>query len=272
MNKIIKRSDRNSINICIKYLFFVFVFGVIFISCSMNYSLFGTYLQKDGVGKNQSSITINEDGTCIFKFEFSDGFESVIKNYEVNGNILVVHSEDTSDSIFIIKKNKLIRKGGLEDAPYYITFKKQRQKEELFTDGYIDLLYDSPKVLWGSSIEEVKSKYPNIEESYFGGYDDNENNLNGRIESRIFHFYNNKLYMVNISYGFYKKDEVDILKKELQKKYGDFLIKYDEYWYVINKKNNQVVFSITYMGNYLVNCIYINQQIKNESDSYSFLK
>jgi hypothetical protein len=60
----------------------------------------------------------------------------------------------------------------------------------------------------------IKSKYPNIKEYMFGGYDDDKNNLNGKMQSRIFSFYKDQLYMVNISYGMYTEREVDILKNE----------------------------------------------------------
>jgi hypothetical protein len=39
----------------------------------------------------------------------------------------------------------------------------------------------------------------------------------------------------------------------------------------MNKTRKQFLI-ITYMGDYLVNGIYINQQIKNESYRYSFLE
>jgi hypothetical protein len=267
MNKTIEKI----INICIKYLLIIFLFGVIFISCSNSSSLYGTYLQKEGVGKNKDTITINEDGTIIYNIGDLYEFTS---NYKVERNTLFVSLEDMSDSEYIIKKNKLIFKGGIEGAPYYITFKKQNNKQYPRNISYNDLLFESPALFWGSSIFEVKTKYPNLEVNIFGGFYD-DNNFHGEMESRTFYFYKNQLYMVNVTYGMYTEKEVEILKNELQEKYGIFLIKDDvsiKYWYIINEKNNQVVFSITYMGDYLINCIYINQQIKNESDTYSFLK
>jgi len=254
-------------------LLIIFFLGVLLIGCSTQSSLVGTYLLEKGVEASLISITINEDDTCILDL---GSLGKLNMDYMVDENILFVFSEDEEPSVFEIKKNKLILMEGIGDEACFTVYKKQNKKQspkkETFTAGYNDLLYDSPALLWGSSIKEVKSKYPNIKENMFGGYRDDENNLNGKMQSRIFSFHNDQLYMVNISYGMYTEEEIDILRNELQKKYGDFLIKYDEYWYVINEKNNQVVFVITYMGDYLVNGIYINQQIKNESDTYSFLK
>jgi hypothetical protein len=263
-----------------KQFIIIFFIGILSIGCSTKPSLAGTYLLEEGVEAPLESITINEDGTCILDLGLSGKLDM---GYMVDKNILFVFSlsEYEDPSIFEIKKNKLIlmEVENIGDEVCFTVYKKQNKKQspqkEAVTVGYKDLLYDSPALLWGSSIKEVKSKYPNITESMFGGYDDDENNLNGKMQSRIFSFHNNQLYMVNISYGMYTEEEVDILMNELQGKYGNFLMEDDvsiKHWYVINEKNNQAVFIITYMGNYLVNCIYINQQIKNESYRYSFLE
>jgi hypothetical protein len=142
------------------------------------------------------------------------------------------------------------------------------QKDKEFT-GYKDLLYNLPALLWGSSIEEVKSKYPNIEKNGFGGYDDNRNNLTGQIQSRMFFFYDNQLYKALINYGTYNDNELDLLRKNIQKKYGIFLIEDNgtiEFWDIADNENNVTVFTINKLENNTVRGSYINPKLMDEAD------
>lgn len=148
-----------------------------------------------------------------------------------------------------------------------VLFQTSCQKSKEFI-GYNDLLYNSPTLLWGSSIEEVKSKYPNIEKNPFGGYYDDKNNLLGQIKSRVFNFYNNQLFSVEISYGTYSDDDLNLLKNNFIKKYGSFNIEENgtiEDWFVINNENNQVVFVINKLQNNMIYCSYINPPLREEN-------
>ena len=80
--------------------------------------------------------------------------------------------------------------------------------------GYNDLLVKSPMLLWGSSKEEVKNKYPNVEEYCNGLW---EMNLNGQIKQRYFNFIDNELYFVGVSYGNYSDYDLNLLKNRLKK-------------------------------------------------------
>jgi hypothetical protein len=115
-----------------------------------------------------------------------------------------------------MNKDKIIKIAGYCFLIFSLgIFQVSCQKNKEFI-GYNDLLYKSSSLLWGSSIEDVKSKYPNIEKNGFGGYDD-KNNLTGQIQSRMFFFYDNQLYAVLINYGTYNDDKLDLLKNNLQK-------------------------------------------------------
>ena len=147
-------------------------------------------------------------------------------------------------------------------------FQVSCQKNKEFI-GYNDLLYNSPSLLWGSSLEEVKSKYPNIEKSSFGGYYDDKNNLTGKTQSRFFRFYDNQLYMVLINYGTYNDDELDLLRSNLQKKYGIHLIEDNgtiESWYMADNENNTTAFTINKLENNTVRGSYINPKLRDEHD------
>jgi hypothetical protein len=148
----------------------------------------------------------------------------------------------------------------------------QQEKEQTFI-GYDDLLVNSPMLLWGSSIEEFKNKYPDIEE--FGNSDDQnfteqiftEQNFNGKINARYFRYFNNKLYMVHVSYGNYSNNELDSLKDNLQKKYGINLIEDNgtiETWYLEGNEDTQIVFLINKVENNMLNCSYINPHLRDE--------
>jgi hypothetical protein len=147
-------------------------------------------------------------------------------------------------------------------------FQVSCQKNKEFI-GYNDLLYNSSSLLWGSSIEEVKNKYPNIEKSGFGGYEDDKNTLTGKMQSRFFRFYDNQLYMVLINYGTYNDNELDLLRNNLQKKYGIKLIEDNgtiENWYITDNENNATVFAINKIENNTVRCSYINPKLRDEYD------
>jgi len=154
----------------------------------------------------------------------------------------------------------------LYNSPGIFQVSCQKNKEFI---GYNDLLYNSPSLLWGSSIEEVKNKYPNIEKRGFNGYDDIKNNLTGQIQSRFFRFYDNQLYMVLINYGTYNDAELDLLKNNLQIKYGKYLIEDNgtiENWYIADNENNAITFVINKIENNTVRCSYINPKLRDEYD------
>jgi hypothetical protein len=147
------------------------------------------------------------------------------------------------------------------------------QKNDEFI-GYKDLLDNSPMLLWGSSIEQVKNKYPNIEKNGFDGYDD-KNNLTGKIQSRFFRFYDNQLYMVLINYGTYNDDELDLLRNNLQRKYGIYLIEDNgtiETWYMEDNENNATAFAVNKLENNTVRCSYINPKLRDEYDENVFIE
>ena len=132
--------------------------------------------------------------------------------------------------------------------------------------GYKDLLVKSPLLLWGSSKEEVKSKYPDVEEidNYFF-----ENNLNGKIKNRLFEFIDNKLFFVGVSYGSYSNEELDLLRNELEKNYGISLLEDNgtiESWHIKSNENNNIVFMINKLQNNIVNCSYINPLLRDRYD------
>jgi len=139
------------------------------------------------------------------------------------------------------------------------------------TKGYNDLIWNSPELLWGSSINEFKNKYPNVKEFSEVNklkdveivfYEAIERSLNEHaIEGRYFHFYNNRLFKVDVCYGNYNQVELDLLKNNLQKKYGIDLIENNgtiEGWHINIDKNNKIVFLINILDNNTVNCSYIN--------------
>jgi hypothetical protein len=147
-----------------------------------------------------------------------------------------------------------------------VLFQISCQKDEVFI-GYNDILVNSPMLLWDSSIEELKNNYPNIEE--FGVNNMfTEYNLDGQIEFRIFHYFNNELFMVAVSYGKYSNDRLDLLRKDLQKKYGTFTIEDSgtiEAWYLELNEYNEIVFLINKLENNTVRCSYINPSLRDES-------
>jgi hypothetical protein len=150
--------------------------------------------------------------------------------------------------------------------------------------GYNDLVDDSPKILWGSSLEEVKNKYPNIEEPVLNIelirnleriealYEHNkafyEPKLDGKIKFRNFEFIDNKLFAVYVSYGSYSSEMLELLKEEIEKKYGKITTEDNgtiESWYIVNTENNLIVIVINKLQNNVVNCSYIYPPLNEEN-------
>jgi hypothetical protein len=132
-------------------------------------------------------------------------------------------------------------------------------------------LVNSPILLWGSSIEELKNNYPNIEEFGVNTNMFTEYNLDGQIKGRMFRFINNKLFMIHVSYGEYSNNRLDLLRKDLQKKYGIFPIEDNgtiEAWYIKNDENDEIAFLINKLQNNTVNASYINPPLR-DLDLYS---
>jgi hypothetical protein len=143
------------------------------------------------------------------------------------------------------------------------------QKNKVFI-GYNDLVNDSPKLLWGSSLEELKSKYPNVVETMNIGIikEFDEGKMDGQIKYRGFQFINNKLFMVLASYGNYSSEMLELLKENIVKKYGKITIEDNgtiESWYIENNKNNEIVILINKIENNVVNCSYIFPPLRDES-------
>jgi uncharacterized Rmd1/YagE family protein len=141
------------------------------------------------------------------------------------------------------------------------------QQNETFMEynGYNDIIVDSPALLWSSSRENFQKKYPMVSE--FG--DNNiyfENNLDGKITSRFFDFLDNQLWRVGVCYGEYSDDELDLLKKDLQKKYGIYLIEDNgtiETWYLENNEHTQIVFNINKIEHNTIYGSYLNPPLRD---------
>jgi hypothetical protein len=143
------------------------------------------------------------------------------------------------------------------------------QKNKVFI-GYNDLVDDSPKLLWGSSLKEVKNKYANVVETMNIGIikEFDEGNIDGQIKYRSFQYINNKLFIVHVSYGNYSSEMLELLKENIIKKYGKIKIEDNgtiESWYIENNKNNEIVILINKIENNVVNCSYIFPPLRDES-------
>ena len=144
-------------------------------------------------------------------------------------------------------------------------------KDEHFI-GYNDLIIDSPKLLWNSSIEDLSDKYPNairINENYFY-----ENNPNEKVFSRIFSYSENKLYSVFVNYGNYNDLELENLKIHLKRNVGIYSTEdtiSTEIWY-LNTEKNKVYFVIDKTQNNTVNCQYSNSTLENKIFEKMFLE
>ena len=140
---------------------------------------------------------------------------------------------------------------------------QQNLQNETFI-GYNDVIIGSPTLLWGSSIEDLKNKYPNAINESGDNISFDEYNLDGKIW-RYFDFVDNKLWMVGVSYGEYSNDELDLLRNDLQKNYGISLIEDNgtiEVWHLEDNEYNQIVFAINKISNNAVNCSYINPSLR----------
>ena len=146
------------------------------------------------------------------------------------------------------------------------------QPDEI-SDGYNDILINSQTILWGSSIEILKNTFPNViyetyDEIFIGNPNDktfHEYNFNGEKTIRFFDFINNQLWRVGVSYGQKSNSELDLLREELQKKYGLFPIEDNgtiESWYLELNEHNEIVFVINKLQNNTINTSYINPQLR----------
>jgi hypothetical protein len=143
----------------------------------------------------------------------------------------------------------------------------QKSKEFI---GYDDLVDDSPKLLWGSSAEELKNKYPNVGETINIGIikEFNEGRMDSQIKFRGFQFINDKLFTVHVSYGNYSSEMLELLKEKIIRKYGKIITEDNgtiESWYIENNKNNETVILINKIKNNVVNCSYIFPPLRDES-------
>ena len=105
---------------------------------------------------------------------------------------------------------------------FAITLYSQETKERKYIDGYEDLE-------WGVSIDKVKSKYPDITKSWDADCMPNEECYSadtGKV-SRVFRFYNNKLYWVRVIYEDFGQTQFDALSDKLIKKYGSLYYSID---------------------------------------------
>jgi hypothetical protein len=130
--------------------------------------------------------------------------------------------------------------------------------------GYKDLLDNSPKLLWGSSIEQVKSKYPDIEN--FGNSYDNYIVKYIPNRKKYFHFINNQLFMVHVFCGIYSGENLTLLKKNIRNKYGIYSIEGSgiiERWLIAYSDNNMTNFAVNIENN-KVRCIYIYPKLLDE--------
>ena len=140
--------------------------------------------------------------------------------------------------------------------------------------GYNDVLVNSQTILWGSSIEIMKNTFPNViietyDEIFIGNPNDEtfyEYNFDGEKTIRFFDFINNQLWRVGVSYGQNSNSELDLLREELQKKYGLFPIEDNgtiESWYLELNEDNETVFVINKLQNNTINASYINPPLRD---------
>jgi hypothetical protein len=141
---------------------------------------------------------------------------------------------------------------------------QQSQPDETFI-GYNDVISNSPTLLWGSSTENLKNKYQNVVNESGDNITFDEYNSNGKIW-RFFDFIDNQLWRVGVSYGEFSDDELELLRKDLQKKHGISLIEGNdtiEIWHLESNEYNQIVFAINKLKNNTVNCSYINPPLRD---------
>ncbi|WP_027728878.1 hypothetical protein [Treponema sp. C6A8] len=91
----------------------------------------------------------------------------------------------------------------------------QETKAKNYIDGYEELE-------WGSSVEKVKSKFPDLIKLWDADCMTNEECYtaeSGKV-SRVFRFYKNKLYWVRVIYEDFTQTQYDALWNKLIEKYG----------------------------------------------------
>lgn len=132
--------------------------------------------------------------------------------------------------------------------PFFLLAQEVSNKK--YIDGYEDLA-------WGTSIDKVRTKYPNLSKEYSAECISGEECYSASSGSvnRIFRFYNNKLYWVRVIYNDLTQTQFDALGDKLKEKYGqlfyemdpDDTLKFGYEWYLfsdlvvnltVNKKIN----------------------------------
>jgi hypothetical protein len=142
-------------------------------------------------------------------------------------------------------------------------------------DGYNDILVNSSLLLWDSSINKLKDKYQNILEIENNKISNDEiivfkeDKLEGKIKYRYFAFVNKKLYRVEVGYGIYDSEKLNLLKKDLDKNYGIYQIEnHDKFekWNLKNNDNTEIIFQIDkFHKDYnIVSSVYFNSFIGNK--------
>ena len=92
-----------------------------------------------------------------------------------------------------------------------------------FIDGYEDLA-------WGSSVEKVKNKYPNLSHEVDAGCQTGEECWMAESASvtRVFRFYNKKLFWVKVIYDDMTQTQFNALAEKLMSKYGKLYFDIDK--------------------------------------------
>lgn len=91
----------------------------------------------------------------------------------------------------------------------------QSNGSKKFIDGYEDLQ-------WGSSVEKVKNKYSNLSREWDAACQSGEECWTAVSDSvtRVFRFYNKKLYFVRVIYDDMTQQQFNALSEKLIDKYG----------------------------------------------------
>jgi helix-turn-helix protein len=74
--------------------------------------------------------------------------------------------------------------------------------------------------------------------------------------------------MVQVSYGNYSSEMLELLKENIIKKYEKITVEDNgtiESWHIENNKNNEIVILINKLQNNVVNCSYIFPPLRDES-------
>ena len=131
--------------------------------------------------------------------------------------------------------------------------------------GYNDLLVASPSIRWGSSTEELRKKYSNVVNESGDNVSFDEYNPNGKVR-RSFHFIDNQLWGVFVSYGEYSGNDLDLLRKDLQERHGINSISDNgtiETWDLESNEHTQITFITNKLINNTVNCSYMNPPLRD---------